>query len=160
MEECVIARLDPVLFLICICPAGNKISFRGERPDENGNPKAYFEGKLLQCRHCGIKDKCMQNPAAADHRKGAGRQVSFLLEHKREPNYTDWMKHRVDSDKGKQIYGHRMSVVEPVFGNITTNKRLNRFSLRGKQKVDAQWKLFCMVHNIEKLMNYGNTAVR
>lgn len=150
---------DPVN-LICICPAGNKISFRGERPDENGNPKAYFEGKLLQCRNCGIKDKCMQNPAAADHRKGAGRQVSFLLEHKREPNYTDWMKHRVDSDKGKQIYSHRMSVVEPVFGNITTNKRLNRFSLRGKQKVDAQWKLFCMVHNIEKLMNYGNIAVR
>ena len=146
--------------LVCICPAGNKISFRGERPDENGNPKAYFEGKLLQCRNCTIKDKCMQNPAAADHRKGAGRQVSFLLEHKREPNYTDWMKHRVDSAKGKQIYSHRMSVVEPVFGNITTNKKLNRFSLRGKQKVDGQWKLFCMVHNIEKLMNYGDIAVR
>ena len=70
------------------------------------------------------------------------------------------MKHRVDSAKGKQIYSHRMSVVEPVFGNITTNKRLNRFSLRGKQKVDAQWKLYCMVHNIEKLMNYGHIAAR
>ncbi|MGO4894264.1 hypothetical protein [Flavobacterium sp. W21_SRS_FM6] len=28
------------------------------------------------------------------------------------------MKRRVDSPKGKQIYSHRMSVVEPVFGNI------------------------------------------
>jgi len=48
-----------------------------------------------------------------------------------------------------------MSVVEPVFGNIGTNKKLSRFSLKGKEKVQGQWVLFCMVHDIEKLMNYG-----
>ena len=64
-------------------------------------------------------------------------------------------KQRVDSDKGKHIYSHRMSVVEPVFGNISVHKRLNRFSLRGKKKVQSQWRLFCLVHNIEKLMGYG-----
>lgn len=58
---------------------------------------------------------------------------------------------------GEQIsfYSQRMSVVEPVFGNIGTNKRLNRFSLRGKTKVQGQWRLYCLVHNIEKLANYG-----
>ncbi|GAB2585397.1 hypothetical protein GCM10026986_10930 [Nitrincola alkalisediminis] len=66
-------------------------------------------------------------------------QVSFTLSDQRAPTYTDWMKHRVDSPKGKQIYSHRMSVVEPVFGNICTNKGLNRFSLRGKSKVQGQW---------------------
>ena len=100
----------------------------------------------------------MHNPEAADHRKGKGRQVSFTLEHKRLPNYTDWMKHRVDSPQGKEIYSHRMSVVEPVFGNIGTNKGLNRFSLRGKKKVQGQWQLYCLVHNIEKLANYGRMA--
>ncbi len=39
-------------------------------------------------------------------------------------NFTDWMKHRVDSAKGKEIYIHRMSVVEPVFGNIGSNNDL------------------------------------
>jgi len=68
------------------------------------------------------------------------------------------MKHRVDSAKGKEIYSHRMSVVEPVFGNITINKGLKRFSLRGKIKVNAQWKLFCLIQNIEKLANYGQMA--
>jgi len=63
---------------------------------------------------------------------------------------------KVDSQKGKQIYSHRMSVVEPVFGNITSNKRLKQFSLRGKTKVNAQWKLFCLIQNIEKLVNYGH----
>jgi len=35
------------------------------------------------------------------------------------------------------------------------NKRLNRFGLRGKKKVQCQWQLHCLVHNIEKLANYG-----
>jgi hypothetical protein len=65
------------------------------------------------------------------------------------------MKHRVDSQQGKAIYGHRMSVVEPVFGS---NKRLNRFSLRSKKKVQGQWQLYYLVHNIEKLANYGQLA--
>jgi hypothetical protein len=59
------------------------------------------------------------------------------------------MKYQVDSDKGKQIYSHRMSVVEPVFTNIESNKKLRSFSLKNKVKVQAQWRLFCMVHNIE-----------
>ena len=101
----------------------------------------------------------MKNPNLADHRKGSGRQVSFILEHKRKPNYTEWMKYRIDSDEVKLIYSHRMSVVEPVFGNIGTNKKLNRFSLRSKKKVQGQWQLFCMVYNIEKLANYGPLAV-
>nr|WP_245800901.1 transposase [Halomonas utahensis] len=144
--------------LTCDCPAGNRLSYRGSREDENGTPKAYFEGRLLQCRPCPKKHRCMHNPRSADHRHGAGRQVSFPLEHKRPPNYTDWMKHRVDSPEGKRIYSHRMSVVEPVFGNIGTTKRLDRFSLRGKRKVQGQWQLYCLVHNIEKLANYGQLA--
>lgn len=51
-----------------------------------------------------------------------------------------------------------LSVVEPVFGNIGTAKRLTRFSLRGKRKVQGQWQLYCLVHNTEKLANYGELA--
>ena len=142
----------------CVCPAGESISFRGIRKNDQGITTAFFEGKLLQCRNCDKKHQCMHNPGAADHRKGAGRQVSFRLDSNRPPNFTDWMKHRVDSPQGKQIYSHRMSVVEPVFGNIGTNKKLNRFSLRGKEKVQGQWHLFCLIHNIEKLKNYGQLA--
>jgi len=96
----------------------------------------------------------MRNPESADTRRGHGRQVSITY-HTRQ-SATHWMQKRVDSKLGKKIYGHRMSVVEPVFGNIGTNKGLNRFSLRGKEKVQGQWRLFCLVHNIEKVMNYGN----
>jgi hypothetical protein len=48
--------------------------------------------------------------------------------------------------------------VEPVFANIRHNKRLDRFTLRGKEKVGTQWRLYCLVHNIEKLARNGYNA--
>ena len=111
--------------------------------DQDGNQQACFEGRLLQCRGFDRKADCMYNPAAADHRKGKGRQVSFRLNKDRSASYTDWMKHRVDSQKGKLIYSHRIFVVEPVFANIGANKKLRRFRLRGKRKVQSQWRLYC-----------------
>jgi len=146
---------DPVK-KTCTCPQGNTMWLHSERVQSSGNRLIAFEGRLTDCRSCPIKSDCMKNPESADTRKGHGRQVSFIVKGKRKPTATDWMKKRVDSIKGKQIYGHRMSVVEPVFGNIGTNKRLNRFSLRGKSKVQGQWQLFCLVQNVEKLMRYGN----
>ncbi|MBL4781845.1 MAG: IS1182 family transposase [Porticoccaceae bacterium] len=145
--------------MTCDCPAGNRLTLRYVKEVDSGAPTAYFEGKLLQCRPCPYNSQCMKNPTGANHRKGNGRQVSFPIEHRRKPTHTDWMKKRVDSDEGKQIYGHRMSVVEPVFGNIGTNLKLRRFSLRTKEKVQAQWRLFCMVHNLGKLARYGSMAV-
>ena len=128
---------DPVAHS-CVCPAGEEISFRGERTDQQGNKRATFEGRLSHCKACDLKARCMKNPASANHRKGSGRQVSFALSAGRKPTHTDWMKHRVDSPKGKLVYSHRMSVVEPVFANIGSQKRLRRFSLRGRPKVDSQ----------------------
>jgi len=43
----------------------------------------------------------------------------------------------------------------PVFANLRHNKRLDRFTLRGRTKVNAQWQLYCLVHNIEKLAHQG-----
>ena len=137
----------------CHCPMGKEMWLHHEVNCKNGKRKLFFEGKLTDCRHCPIKDKCMRNPSSADTRTGNGRQVSITFTNGRTP--TDWMKRRVDSKKGKAIYSHRMSTVEPVFANIGTNKRLNRFSLRGKSKVQGQWQLYCLVHNIEKIRNYG-----
>ena len=62
------------------------------------------------------------------------------------------MKQAIDSPEGRKRYGQRMAAVEPVFGNIRSNKRLDRFTLRGQDKVNTQWHLYYLVHNIEKLV--------
>ena len=38
--------------------------------------------------------------------------------------------------------------------HIDTNPRF-LFTLRGQKKLNAQWKLYCLVHNIEKLAHHG-----
>jgi hypothetical protein len=63
------------------------------------------------------------------------------------------MRWKFDTPFGRELYSRRMGTVEPVFAN----KGMPRFTLRGKKKVSAQWKLFTMVHNIEKV---AGAAVR
>ena len=70
-------------------------------------------------------------------------------------NHVERMKKKIDSDTGREMITRRFATVEPVFGNLRGNKRLHRFTLRGKTKVDGQWKLYCMMPNIEKLANHG-----
>jgi hypothetical protein len=62
---------------------------------------------------------------------------------------------KVDSEIGRDIYHQRIGIAEPVFANIRAMKRLDRFTLRGKIKVNIQWVLYCIIHNIGKIMNYG-----
>jgi Transposase DDE domain len=61
------------------------------------------------------------------------------------------MKRAIDSEQVRRTYSKRMGTVEPVFANLRHNKQLNRFTLRGRCKVNAQWHLQCRVHNIEKI---------
>lgn len=68
------------------------------------------------------------------------------------------MRTRIDSPTGRVRYGRRFAAVEPVFGNLRHNKRLTRFTLRGRAKVNGQWQLFCLVQNIEKLAHHGYAA--
>jgi len=65
------------------------------------------------------------------------------------------MKKKIDTPQGRSRYSQRLAIVEPVFANICSTVGLRRFSLRGKAKMDAQWKLFCIVHNLLKIYRYG-----
>jgi transposase len=47
-----------------------------------------------------------------------------------------------------------IATVEPVFANLQ-NKGMRRFTLRGRRKVNVQWKLYTLVHNVEKIANFA-----
>ncbi|MEO7520820.1 MAG: transposase [Gemmatimonas sp.] len=55
----------------------------------------------------------------------------------------------------ERLQRERFGAVEPVFANVCYNKGLARLTLRSRGKVNAQRKLFCLVHNIEKLAHSG-----
>ena len=69
--------------------------------------------------------------------------------------YTEIMKRAIDGDRGRKLYGRRIAIVGPVFANLRHNKHLDRFTLRTQPKVNTQWNLYCLVHNIEKLAHHG-----
>jgi transposase len=136
----------------CLCPAGKSLQRSGTHHDKRGFIGDRFRGSDAVCGPCPLRTRCLRNPD-----KPAGRQVTFFRG--KAPNTpesaTARMKRKIDSPEGRRRYSRRFAVVEPVFGNLRHNKRLNRFTLRTRRKVDTQWKLYCLVHNIEKLMNFG-----
>ena len=102
-----------------------------------------------------LRAQCLRTPATTPV-----RNVAFFRGPSDPPaiHQTARMKTRLDTPEGRAQYAERFGAVEPVFGNVRYNKGLDRFTLRGRTKVDGQWKLLCLVHNIEKLANTGYAA--
>ena len=64
------------------------------------------------------------------------------------------MARKLKNKTGREIYARRKSIVEPVFGHTKECRGLRRFLLRGLQKVNGEWALWCMTHNINKLFRF------
>jgi hypothetical protein len=135
----------------CICPAGKKLYSSGSACTVNGRRHHKFKGAKRDCVPCTMRDRCLRHPG-----RTAIRQVAFFDKNQRSPlRYTERMKRAIDSLRGRRLYGRRIAIVEPVFANLRYNKRLDRFTLRTQPKVNTQWNLYCLVHNIEKLAHHG-----
>ena len=65
------------------------------------------------------------------------------------------MRLKLDSELGKVIYSKRKHIVEPVFGHIKSVFGFTGFSLRGLAKVNAEFKLVAIAHNLKKISKYG-----
>lgn len=145
---------DPVA-QTCVCPAGNSLYHHGKHCVIGDFISVRFRGAQRDCGPCTHRERCLRHPD-----KSKTRQVAFFLgtAPNRPASHTDRMKKHIDSPKGRERYGQCFATVAPVFGNLRYNKRLSRFTLRGRTKVNAQWQLFCLVHNIEKLANLRHLA--
>ncbi len=128
------------------------------KPDAGGvfNASAItYDAAARTCGPCPLRARCIRDPDATPV-----RSVMFLRGKTAPlpPTHTARMKVRIDSPEGRARYAERFGAVEPVFGNLCYNKGLTRFTLRSQRKVDGQWKLYCLVYNIEKLARSGYAA--
>lgn len=67
------------------------------------------------------------------------------------------MRHKLRTPEGRAVYKMRKAIVEPVFGQIKEGRGFRRFLLRGRAKVEAEWKLICATHNLLKLFRSGGS---
>ena len=135
----------------CRCPAGQALYRNGHHIEVNGFLGVKFRGAKSVCGPCALRHRCLKNPDRTETKQVTiftGRTAAA----REKP--IEQMKRKFDTLWGRFIYNKRIAIVEPVFANLK-NKGLGRFTLRGKLKVDAQWKLYTLVHNIEKIQRYA-----
>jgi len=136
----------------CICPAGKRLYRSGARANSKGLLSARFKGPKSSCVPCRLRSQCLRHPERTEI-----RQVAYFYgrTEERKQTFTEKMKRKIDSVAGRVLYGMRLAIGEPPFANLRHAIGLDHFTLRTKRKVDTQWKLFCIVHNLKKIQRYG-----
>jgi len=136
------------------CPNGKMLNhlktfkLKGREWDE-------YRAGSADCGSCPFTEKCIKT----HKRKGtATRMRKSLMVSKNNKGGTlcSEMRKKLNTEEYQNRYAYRIQIVEPVFANIAYCKGLNRFMLRGKSKVNGQWKLYCMVHNLSKCLDGYN----
>ena len=133
---------------VYLCPQGKELTCHAH--DQVNRYRTYdiYHARVEDCAACPVKTRCLNKSTTSR------RYLSVLVD-TQPPNLIDEMKAKIDSEEGKRIYARRLGIVEPVFANICVQKRMHRFTLRTKLKVDVQWRLFALVHNIGKIYTFG-----
>jgi transposase len=62
-----------------------------------------------------------------------------------------WMRALLTTELGTGLYRRRQAMIEPVFGQIKFNRRIDRFQRRGRAAARSEWRLVAATHNLLKL---------
>ena len=133
---------------VYLCPNGKELKCHARNQVNRHRRYDVYHARVEDCAACPLRSRCLSKSDTAR------RYLSIQVD-TGQPNLIDLMKAKVDSEQGKKIYARRLGIVEPVFANICVHKHMHRFTLRTKQKVDVQWGLFALVHNIGKIHVFG-----
>lgn len=133
---------------VYLCPNGKELTCHARGQVNRHRTYDLYHARPEDCAACPLRSRCLSKSDTVC------RNLSIQVE-SQPPNLIDQMKSKIDSDEGKRVYARRLGIVEPVFSNICVQKRMHRFTLRSKRKVDVQWRLFALVHNIGKIHSFG-----
>lgn len=122
------------------CPAGKVLKFWYTKRES----KSVY--RIYRCKQC---DSCQHFGQCTPSKRG--RSIWRRL----VDNKIKAMRSKLDSDEGKVIYAKRRHIVEPVFGHIKTIIGFTGFHLRGLKKVNAEFKLVAIAHNLKKISKYA-----
>jgi transposase len=136
---------------VYLCPQGKELTCHAHNQVNRYRTYDVYHARVQDCAACPVKSRCLSKSTSSR------RYLSIPVD-SQPPNSIDAMKAKIDSEQGKKIYARRLGIVEPVFANICVHKHMNRFTLRSKWKVDIQWRLFALVHNIGKIHTCGALA--
>jgi transposase len=122
------------------CPMGKSLNFYRRENNKSFKGRKY---RTEGCSGCEIKSQCLASNNKKDKREISLDEKEYLI---------DDMKTKIrQEEQAKELFQKRKTSVEPVFGNIKQNMRYDRFKRRGLAKVNGEFALVCMAHNLNKL---------
>jgi hypothetical protein len=121
---------------VLICPAGRKLTFRGEHTTGSGTYRRYDANG---CQSCSFYRECVPNGRGS-------RRVNVSVVGAQRADMCD----RLNSDEGRKLYDLRKETVEPVFGQMKSNHGFGRFLTWGIAGATAEVALMCIAHNVAK----------
>jgi transposase len=124
------------------CPEGRELMLNGTKYKitDNGYRQDIRMYECVDCRGC---------PVAIECKKGVGNRT--ITVNPQLEKYRAQARANLASDYGIALRRKRGVDVESVFGDIKMNQGYRRFRLRGNDKVNIEFGLLSMAHNIKKV---------
>lgn len=124
-----------------ICPAGQKLAYvgYGERTSSNGYQARVSNYRASRCEGCPMRGQCHQG------------QTDRIIEVNHRLNHLKAQaKERLLSKEGLYHRSKRPIEVEAVFGQMKSNNKFTRFTMRGLDKINVEFALMAIAHNLRK----------
>ncbi len=125
-----------------VCPMGQHLTYRytAKTTSKNGYQSSVRVYKAQRCADCPLRGAC--------HKAKTDRIIQVnpnLKRHKEKARQNLW------SIRGIYLRKKRCVEPEPVFGQIKWNRGFKRFLLRGLSKVNCEFGIIAIAHNLKKM---------
>ena len=129
-----------------------KANTKGKKPKKLSGDSGYFSETNIDY----LEEESI-DPYVATGRQKHGKKIKTAPRGRIPKNAStqDRMARKLRTIKGRATYSKRKQIVEPVFGQIKEARGIRRFLFRGLEKVQAEWDLICLTHNLLKLFRRG-----
>ena len=126
-----------------VCPMGQRMENvgQGKRISSNGyvSQVTYYQAK--NCEGCPLRAQC--HKATGNRRIEVNHRLNFLKQQARE---------KLMNEKGLEHRSKRPIEAEAAFGQLKSNNKFNRFTLTGLEKVELEFLLMAIGHNLRKMV--------
>jgi len=120
---------------VLICPAGRELAFKRFNKKGSGTYRIYA---AKGCQSCSFYLQC----AGGKSSRRISRSIVYGMRRK--------MQERMKSPQGGEQYSLRRQSVEPVFGQVKSNRGFGRLLLFGLNGAKAECALVFIAHNVLK----------
>lgn len=125
-----------------VCPMGQRMEKSGEKHTQtkSGYPQVYHLYTAKRCRGCPIRGLCFK-----------GKDNRTVERNHNLERHKQGARERLTSEIGQIRRKQRTADVEPTFAQLKHNRNFKRFTLKGLAKVEVEFGLHALAHNLKKL---------